>query len=381
LRLFDAPVARVGDPFMRRAAALAESVRGLTAPNPWVGCVIVSPDGRIVGEGFHERAGELHAEARAIAAAGADARGATAYVTLEPCAHQGRTPPCADALAQAGVADVVIGVTDPHPLARGGADKLRALGVNVRRCDPADEALLSELLEEWLFSVTAGRPFVTVKLGLSLDAKPSTITGARSEITGPDGQLVSMWLRRGADTVLVGATTVGADDPSLTRREPDGTPAARQPLRVVLAGETLPDPGATVFTDGLGPAALLVPHTTSGAALEPYADEGVDVALYGAERGIPSALEALAGLGAVHVLAETGPRTFTSIWDSGAMDALVIVTAGGIAGVQAPGIYRGEDEHPTAELHRAMSALEAGVVGEVAAVQWRTRKVEDTGGA
>jgi diaminohydroxyphosphoribosylaminopyrimidine deaminase/5-amino-6-(5-phosphoribosylamino)uracil reductase len=373
LRLFEDPAARVGDPFMRRAAELAESGRGLTAPNPWVGCVLVSPEGRIVGEGFHERAGGPHAEVRAIEDAGGAAAGATAYVTLEPCAHQGRTPPCADALAGAGVADVVVGVTDPHPLGRGGVDRLRASGVAVRYCEEADTAALADQLEEWLRSISAGRPFVTVKVGLSLDAKPSMLPGARAEITGRDGQIVSMALRRGADTVLVGATTVAADDPALTRRAPDGTPDARQPLRAVLAGEHLPDPSSRMFTDGLGPAALLAPHTTAGAALEPYAAAGVEVALYGAEQGVGSALEALAGMGAVHVLAETGPRTFTSIWDSGLLDARVIVTAGGIAGVQAPGIYRGEEESPTAVLDRRMYALEASVVGEVAAVQWRPR--------
>jgi diaminohydroxyphosphoribosylaminopyrimidine deaminase / 5-amino-6-(5-phosphoribosylamino)uracil reductase len=374
LRLFEDLAARVGDPFMRRAAELAELGRGLTAPNPWVGCVLVSPDGRIVGEGFNERAGGPHAEARAIEDAGEAATGATAYVTLEPCTHQGRTPPCADALARAGVAEVVIGVTDPHPLARGGADRLRELGVSTRPCDPADTGALADQLEEWLFGVSAGRPFLTVKVGLSLDAKPSTMSGARAEITGRDGQIVSMALRRGADTVLVGATTVAADDPALTRRAQDGTPDERQPLRAVLAREHLPDPGARMFTDGLGPSVLLVPHTTAGSVLAPYADAGVEVALYGAEVGVASAVEALAGLGAVHVLAETGPRTFTSIWDSGLVDALVVVTAGGIAGVQAPGIYRGEDEYPTAELDRRMYALEASVVGEVAAVQWRPRK-------
>ncbi len=373
MRLFEDPVARIGDPFMRRAAELAELGRGLTAPNPWVGCVLVSPDGRIVGEGFHERAGGPHAEVRAIADAGEAASGSTAYVTLEPCAHHGKTPPCVDALATAGVASVVVGVIDPDPRARDGALRLQELGIDVRYVSAADAAALGDQLEEWLLCNTAGRPWLTVKVGLSIDAKPSTLPGARTEITGPDGRVISMRLRRAADTVLVGATTLAGDDPALTRRAEDGTPDVRQPLRAVLCGETLPPSTAQIFTDGLGPAALLVPHDTSGAQLAPFVDSGVEVALYAAERGVASAADALAGLGAVHVLAETGPRTFTSIWDSGLLDALVIVTAGGIAGVQAPGIYRGEDEFPTTELERRVYALEAGVTGEVATVQWRRK--------
>ncbi len=182
MRLFEDPVARIGDPFMRRAAELAERGRGLTAPNPWVGCVLVSPDGAVVGEGFHERAGGPHAEVRAIADAGDGARGSTAYVTLEPCAHHGKTPPCVDALAAAGVARVVVGIIDPDPLARDGALRLRDLGVDVRYAAVDDAEALADHLEEWLLANTAGRPWLTVKVGLSIDARPSTLPGARTEI-------------------------------------------------------------------------------------------------------------------------------------------------------------------------------------------------------
>jgi diaminohydroxyphosphoribosylaminopyrimidine deaminase/5-amino-6-(5-phosphoribosylamino)uracil reductase len=379
MRLFSDEVAGIGDPHLRHAAELALRGRGLTAPNPWVGCVIVAPDGTVVGEGFHERAGEPHAEANALAQAGDLARGATVYVTLEPCAHTGNTPPCAQSLAQAGVAEVVIGIPDPNPLARGGADYLRYAGVGVRFADGADAAALSLLLEEWLHSVTSGRPWVTVKVGLSLDGKASMSAGVRTSMTGMDGALVTMALRAAHDAVLVGATTVAADNPSLTRRYPDHTPYERQPLRVVLAGESTPDPRSRMFTDGRGPTAVLLPDSATAERMKTMRDAGAEVALYSATRGVAAAMEALAALGVVSVLAETGPRTFTTFWDADLVDALVTVTAGGMAGPQGPSLYRGETEsYEVTELPRRMIAIEAGVTGEVAAVQWRRRRPEVT---
>ena len=370
MRLFSDPVAAIGDVHLRRAAELSLDGRGRSAPNPWIGCVIVAPDGRVVGEGYHHHAGEPHAEVLALHEAGYQARGATAYVTLEPCAHTGRTPPCSEALAAAGISAVLIGIEDPNPLARGGAQRLRDMGVTVRYANPADAAAVADLLEEWLHALATGRPWVTAKVALSLDGRPALHTGVRAEITGTDGAVITRALRRAADAVLVGATTVSADDPALTRRDAGAHPDGDQPLRVVLAGETLPSPAAILFNDGLGPSALLVPEGTSATALRPFADAGVEVALYGGVGDIGSGLTALAGLGVTHVLAETGPRTFTSLWNADAIDALVTVTAGGVAGVQAPSLFRGESTEGES-LERRFAALEAGVAGTVAAVQWR----------
>ena len=370
MRLFSDPVASIGDPHLRRAAELSLVGRGRTAPNPWVGCVIVAPDGRVVGEGHHHHAGEPHAEVLALHEAGYEARGATVYVTLEPCAHTGRTPPCSEALAAAGIAEVVIGIEDPNPLARGGAQRMRDMGVRVRLAEPGDAAAISDLLEEWLHSLATGRPWVTAKVALSLDGRPALRTGVRTEITGTDGATITRVLRRAADAILVGATTVSADDPALTRRDEDGDPDGEQPLRVVLAGETLPAPEAKLFTDGLGRSALLVPDDTPSEILRPFTDAGIEVALYGGHGDIGSGLEALAGLGVTHVLAETGPRTFTSLWNANAIDALVTVTAGGVAGAQSPSLFRGESTEGEA-LERRFAALEAGVAGTIAAVQWR----------
>ena len=370
MRLFSDPVATIGEPHLRRAAELSLVGRGRSAPNPWVGCVIVASDGHVVGEGYHHHAGEPHAEVLALHEAGYQARGATAFVTLEPCPHTGRTPPCSEALAAAGVSEVVIGIEDPNPLARGGAQRMRDMGVTVRFAEPGDAAAIAALLEEWLHALATGRPWVTAKVALSLDGRPALHTGVRSEITGTDGAMITRTLRRAADAILVGATTVAADDPALTRRDDDGVPDHDQPLRVVLAGETLPSPEARLFGDGLGRSALLVPEDTPSSALRPFADLGVDVALNGSAGDIGSALTALAGLGVTHVLAETGPRTFTSMWNADAIDALVTVTAGGVAGPQAPSLFRGESSESDTLLRR-FRALEAGVSGEVAAVQWR----------
>lgn len=370
MRLFSDPVADIGDPHLRRAAELSLVGRGHTAPNPWVGCVIVAPDGHVVGEGYHRHAGQPHAEVLALHEAGYEARGATAYVTLEPCAHTGRTPPCSEALAAAGIAEVVIGIEDPNPLARGGAQRLRDMGVRVRYASSDDAAAISILLEEWLHALATGRPWVTAKVALSLDGRPALRTGVRTEITGVDGATITRALRRAADAVLVGATTVSADDPALTRRDAQGNPDPEQALRVVLAGETLPSPQARLFHDGLGPSAMLVPDHTPAPTLQPFRDAGIEVALYAGSGDIGSGLEALAGLGVTHVLAETGPRTFTSMWSASAIDALVTVTAGGVAGAQAPSLFRGESTHGEV-LERPFAALEAGVAGAIAAVQWR----------
>jgi diaminohydroxyphosphoribosylaminopyrimidine deaminase/5-amino-6-(5-phosphoribosylamino)uracil reductase len=219
--------------FMRRALELA--ARGLesTHPNPRVGCVLVR-DGQVVGEGWHRAAGELHAEALALAAAGEAARGATAYVTLEPCAHHGRTPPCVDALLAAGIAQVCYASGDPDPRVDGaGAARLRAAGVPVRGGLLA--AAGDELNAGFLSRLRRGRPFVRAKIAASLDGRTALASGASQWITGTAARAdVQRWRAR-SDAILTGIGTVLADDPQLTVRLPadDGIPR-RQPLRVVL---------------------------------------------------------------------------------------------------------------------------------------------------
>jgi diaminohydroxyphosphoribosylaminopyrimidine deaminase/5-amino-6-(5-phosphoribosylamino)uracil reductase len=218
---------------MARAIELARSVRTSTSPNPWVGCVIVDKEGEVVGEGATAPWGGPHAEIAALAAARTRARGATAYVTLEPCAHQGRTPPCTDALVRAGVAKLVAGVGDPDPAVSGaGFEALAAAGVEVATGVLA--AAVSDLLRPYLVHRSTGRPYVVLKLAATLDGRTAAPDGSSRWITGAEARRDAHRLRIESDAVLVGAGTVRTDDPELTARD-DGTPGPRrQPLRVVL---------------------------------------------------------------------------------------------------------------------------------------------------
>ena len=219
MRLFSDVTSRIDDAYLARAVVLALRGAGRTWPNPAVGCVVVR-DGEIVGEGFHPRAGEPHAEIFALAQARERARGADAYVTLEPCNHHGRTPPCVDALIEAGVASVTIGMTDPNPVAAGGLERLRTAGIAVNVV--ADQAPFAEITLGWLKRMRTGLPLVTAKVGQTLDAKVAFQPGLRARITGPSGAEVTARLRDASDAVLVSAATVIADDPALTVRTISG---------------------------------------------------------------------------------------------------------------------------------------------------------------
>lgn len=212
--------------FMLRALALA--ARGYPAPNPHVGCVIAHGN-LSVGEGWHKYAGAPHAEAVALLQAGDAARGATAYVTLEPCAHTGRTPPCADALIASGIAAVFVSVRDPNPVAAGGAEKLRAAGIQVEI--GLLEALGIAVNQQFLFAIQHKRPMVTLKAGVSLDARIALGSGESQWITNEKSRLEGHRLRAQCGAVLVGRRTVELDDPELTARFRG---VRNQPLRVVL---------------------------------------------------------------------------------------------------------------------------------------------------
>lgn len=213
---------------MTQAIELAASVRARTSPNPWVGCVLQAPDGRTF-VGATEPAGGRHAEVVALDAAGAAARGATAWVTLEPCAHTGRTGPCADALIDAGVARVVVAVEDPDERVAGaGIERLRAAGVDVEV--GAQQDLVRTQLAPYLKHRRTGRPWVVLKLAASLDGRTAAPDGSSQWITGGAARADAHQLRAESDAIVVGAGTVRADDPSLTVRHVEG----RDPLRVVL---------------------------------------------------------------------------------------------------------------------------------------------------
>ncbi len=235
------PPAVADERFMRVAMELARANLGLTTPNPAVGCVIVR-GGRMVGRGATAAGGRPHAETVALAAAGARARGATAYVSLEPCAHHGQTPPCAKALAAAGVARVVAGCLDPYPPVRGrGLAILRRAGIEV--ATGVCESECRRLNEGFIARVTRGRPFVTLKLAMTLDGRIAAPGGDSQWISSEESRaLVHRW-RREADVVMVGAATVAADDPRLNCRIEGG----RDPARLIVDGRLSAPPGAKVF--------------------------------------------------------------------------------------------------------------------------------------
>jgi len=249
---------------MARARALGESVLGTTSPNPAVGAVILSADGAPVGEGATAPPGGPHAEITALAQAGERARGGTAVVTLEPCAHTGRTGPCADALLAAGIARVVVAVPEPTELAGGGAERLRDAGVEVvLGVDRA--AAEAGAMAAWLTGVREQRPYVVWKVAATLDGRVAAADGTSRWITGEQARAAVHRLRATCDAVVVGSGTALADDPQLTVRDDDGRNVARQPLRVVVDrrdrvpanARVLDDAAPTHVSRAADPAALL----------------------------------------------------------------------------------------------------------------------------
>ena len=230
---------------MRRALELAERGRYSVSPNPMVGCVLAR-DGVVLAEGWHQRAGEPHAEIVALQRCD-DARGATAVVTLEPCVHQGRTPPCVEALIRAGVGRVVIATRDPHEIAKGGVERLRQAGIEVAEGVLEDEA--RRLNEKFLHAVTKKSPFVLLKAAITLDGKLATVDRDSQWITSEAARERSLALREEVDAILVGGGTVRDDDPRLTRRL--GWNSSIVPwCRVVLDRDRVVPPAARVLTDG-----------------------------------------------------------------------------------------------------------------------------------
>ncbi|MFB7451857.1 MULTISPECIES: bifunctional diaminohydroxyphosphoribosylaminopyrimidine deaminase/5-amino-6-(5-phosphoribosylamino)uracil reductase RibD [unclassified Streptomyces] len=302
---------------MRRAVELAARGLGATSPNPVVGCVITDASGHPVGEGFHQRAGGPHAEVHALRAAGVLARGGTAYVTLEPCNHTGRTGPCAQALIEAGVSRVVYAVADPNPQATGGADTLRAAGIEVEQGLLEDEAEAGNIA--WLTSVRRGRPFVRWKYAATLDGRIAAADGTSRWISSAESRADVHRLRAEADAVVVGSGTARADDPHLAVRVvADTGTAAVQPLRVVVDTEaTAVKPGARVLDDA-GPTLIAIAEDAETTLTDV-------VRLPRAERGlaVPALLDALHARGVRSVLLEGGPTLAGAFLAEGAVDQVV----------------------------------------------------------
>jgi diaminohydroxyphosphoribosylaminopyrimidine deaminase/5-amino-6-(5-phosphoribosylamino)uracil reductase len=303
--------------FLERALELAERGRGTTHPNPVVGAVLVR-DGEVVGEGWHERKGEAHAEVNAISSAGDRARDSTLYVTLEPCAHVGSTPPCAQAVVEAGVAKVVVGTRDPSPDAGGGLEELRAAGIETEVADGELGFEARRQIEAWLTWVTKRRPFVTYKAAATLDGR-LTLPGSRW-ISGEESRKLVHELRAASDAVAVGMGTARADRPELTARD---VGAVRQPRRLVFGNGPMPD--GVELEQRSGPLE---------EELGQLADEGVQ-----------------------SLLLEGGPTLATAFLRAGLVDKLLVFVAPKLAGA-GPTLF--------GELDQAvdLSRLETRRVGE-----------------
>ncbi len=332
---------------MARAIQLAWRGRYSTHPNPRVGCVIAKGN-EILGESWHERAGEAHAEVRALSQAGPSARGATAYVTLEPCGHFGRTPPCARALIDAGIARVVAATKDPNPSVSGrGLDQLRAAGLRVTEGLLAESA--AKLNPGFMKRMNTGRPYVRVKMAASLDGRTAMASGESQWITGPEARRDVQRLRATSDAILTGVGTVLADDPSLTVRMAElgdlgqCTMPSRQPLRVIADRDVRTPPGARILHGGKVQLYCSTSAVTSAPAQDlaalgvrvhgvSWKDVGVDVG---------ELLDELGARGINELLVEAGPTLAGTFISERLVDELWLY--------QAP-VFLGSTGRPTAHL-------------------------------
>lgn len=320
--------------FMKMALALAVRGAGTASPNPMVGCVLVK-DGEVVGAGWHEAPGKAHAEVAAIADAGEAAKGACAYVTLEPCNHTGRTGPCTEALIDAGVVEVVYALADSNPVAAHGATRLLTAGVKVRAGVCADEA--RELNRAWIHSLQHKRPYVTGKSAMSLDGRIATSSGESQWITSESSRAKAHQLRQFADAIIVGADTVIADDPALSAR--NGS-EMRHPLRIVLDSTGRTPAGAKVY-ERSGKGALIV--TTSAAPhsrLAAYKEMGVETLILSpGANGRPEPSDLIAALhdrGVINVLVEGGGEVLGAFFDADLLDEIQLYIAPKLIGGGKP---------------------------------------------
>ncbi len=353
---------------MRRALSLARRALGKTSPNPPVGAVIVR-DGRIVGEGYHKKAGGPHAEVNAIRAAGDGARGGTIYVTLEPCNHTGRTPPCTRAVLEAGIKEVVIGCLDPNPRVEGGGgSSLRAMGVKVRTGCLEEECM--GLIAPFAKHVSTGMPWVVAKVAASLDGKIATRTGDSKWITNEEARRRGHKLRAVSDAILVGRGTVEADDPLLTCRGVRGA----NPLRVVLDSRLSLSPRFRIFdTSEAGTVVFCRDTLVDSAAASRLMEMGVSI-----EGGGPGpkidpekVLRRLGALGVQVLLVEGGGEIHGAFFDAGIVDEAVFFLAPVvIGGTGAPSAIKGKGAQILASAPR-MNAPVFRRIGDNLMVQGR----------
>ena len=346
---------------MRRALYHARLGLGRTTPNPVVGACVVSREGVVVGQGAHERAGEPHAEVHALDEAGADARGATLYCTLEPCAHTGRTGPCAVRIIEAGIARVVAAMEDPFPLVRGrGFALLRDHGVQVEIGLEREAAV--RLNQPFLTAVREGRPFVILKAAVSRDGRIAASVGARTPLTSREALRHAQYVRAQVDAIGVGSETVIVDDPFLTARE---VYRERPLARVVFDRRLRTPPDARLFsTLAAGPVIVLTqtgaPNHDRASALE---RAGATVVAIG-EEGIAAALTTLPRLGIQSLVLEGGAALHGAAWDADVVDYVQVYEAPVTLGAQGVPMLGGRTFSTTSLFDRTVTALGPDVLTE-----------------
>jgi diaminohydroxyphosphoribosylaminopyrimidine deaminase/5-amino-6-(5-phosphoribosylamino)uracil reductase len=348
--------------FMRRALELAERGRGLTSPNPMVGAVVVSGD-TIVGEGFHERAGGPHAEVVALAAAGPRSRGSTLYVTLEPCSHHGRTPPCAPAVVAAGVQRVVAALVDPDPRVSGqGLATLRAAGVEVTASVLTDEAERQN--RSFVAAMRLGRPHVTLKAAMTLDGRIADLHGESKWITGAEARAVAHRLRSESDAIVVGVGTALRDDPALTVRL--DAPWPREPYRVVLDTHARTPADARLIATATPARALVMTGEDASrervAALTGAGATVIPVVVRDGHVDLRAVLDALAAREVRALLVEGGGEVHGAFLDAGLVDRVAVFIAPRLLGGRgATSAIEGAGSPLKSALH--LGALEVTQVG------------------
>jgi diaminohydroxyphosphoribosylaminopyrimidine deaminase / 5-amino-6-(5-phosphoribosylamino)uracil reductase len=330
---------------MARALELAERGLYTTTPNPRVGCLIVNGD-EIVGEGWHERAGGPHAEAIALAAAGERARNATAYVTLEPCAHHGRTPPCAEALVKAGIARVVAAMSDPNPLVAGkGLDRLREAGLRVDSGCMEDEA--RQLNCGFVSRMSRARPWIRVKIAASLDGRTALSDGRSRWITGAEARRDGHQWRARSCAVLTGVGTVRADDPELNVRD---VPTTRQPPRIIVDSRLETPPHARILGEGTL-IATASNETSRLAALTAKGASVLTVSTDGREVDLVALMGELARRNMNEVHVEAGARLNGALLRARLIDELVVYLAPSLLGDTARGMFQAPEIRDLAARH------------------------------
>ncbi|MDP7105172.1 MAG: bifunctional diaminohydroxyphosphoribosylaminopyrimidine deaminase/5-amino-6-(5-phosphoribosylamino)uracil reductase RibD [SAR202 cluster bacterium] len=326
---------------MQRALELARQAVGFSSPNPPVGAVLVR-DGEMVGEGRTQPSGQAHAEIEALAMAGGRARGATIYVTLEPCNHQGRTGPCTEAIIAAGVVEVHASISDPSPNINGsGFDRLREAGIAVKVGESSDEA--AELAEPHARYISTGLPLVTAKFAISLDGKIATQSGESRWISGVESRLYTHELRAASDAILAGIETVVVDDPQLSARDADGKALPRQPVRVIIDSRGRMPSDARVLSE---PGTTLVAIATNDPRVHERLNElGVEALHLPGDDGrvdLAGLIKALGQREMTSVFIEGGGTVLGSMFDLGLIDKVVAFVAPMIiGGASAPGPVNG----------------------------------------